>query len=167
VRIELRPEKPLPPDAKEEQKREQAHKNLILIGAFLQLCRLTEERTDEAAKILLALTRHESARVREGVATFVGAFAAGVAALQDPKQDEPSLYVFPWRDFEFDPLNPKGKPRETRQEAARRLTKVVNRLRDVKLEAALRQLREDPEAPVRAAAETALKQLAAVKAKQP
>src|SRR5262249_3414361 len=158
ARIELRSLKPLKPGATEEEKNEQAQKNLIAIGTAMRLSQLAEERTDEMAGLLLRLAKHESPQMRQGVAEFVGAIAGNIAFFRGAKPDDPALFLLPARG----PFGPDAK-RETPQERARRLEKVVARFRELKLEAALERLREDPDAAVRSAAATALKQLAALK----
>jgi HEAT repeat protein len=161
MRIELREEPPLGPNATEQEKTERVEKNLTQIGAIVRLLHFTETRTDEMARLLVQLTRHNSPVMRRSVADFLEAFAKNVAWLQDPKEPDPPAIILP--DFK-EMLNPTGRPRETREEQARRLGKVVARLRSLKLDTALAHLQKnDPDAVVRAAAESALRQLAAVK----
>jgi hypothetical protein len=167
MRVELRPKKPFNPKEPEAEPNERARKNLIRYSTWVYLYRLTAERTDAMAKLLGELTRHESPQMREGVADFLADFARRVLSLREPKKGE---RAGPIDDLEgrFSVSKPFDPKRETLAQAARRMTKVADRLRELKVESALERLRDrDPEAAVRASAAEALKELAAVRGKAP
>jgi hypothetical protein len=166
MRVELRPKKPFNPKEPEAEPNERARKNLISYSSWAYLYRLTAERTDAMALLLGELACHESPQMREGVADFLAAFAQRVLSLRQPQKDEMKARI---DDLEgrFSISKPFDPPRETREQAATRMTKVAARLRELKVVTALERLRDrDPEAGVRGAAAEALKAFAAVKSPQ-
>jgi hypothetical protein len=133
-------ESPAPRKPAPKTDRERARQNLLRIGAFAGLFRLSQERSEDVARALaghLGL-RGKSAELRRAAAEFIGNLA---------HRDAPGLLV----SVSPEVRGPEGKPP---------VMKLASRYAQFKIPQRLRELRDnDPDRPTRAAAAYALEML--------
>ena len=158
------------PEDSEAGKEERKYRNLVQLGIAAQMIDWSETRTDELARVLMKLLKDESPILRRGAARLIGASAQ--------KQELPRKQLDPFAPPEKDAMSwllpylepePGASPKkESKPPQPPRPSRVAEQLGKLKVEAALRKLRDDdPDRTVRDAAGWALERLATVRARKP
>jgi hypothetical protein len=155
---------PAPQDA-EARKREQAMRNLFLLGSAMRMIEWSDERADELASVLVKLLADKSPVMRRGAANLVGAVVVKTDLAAPGMPDDSWVFkILPY--IEQDDLYKKMKGGEGEKKPPEK-SKVAIQLEKLKVVELLRRVRDDdPDRSVREAARTALERLARVQEKK-